>query len=160
MSKVSVAVGWASMINCAIYNFEHKKFLLRFEEVWYETRKFSDHYYGNRGFISNSASILYCSKLPCMCWIAWRLQPAGESNWKRACLLQLTSTKNDAVNIISDEVKGINSNCCHLKSIWSESDNGFNLINVWQIKYETKLNLTFPQFTQMREYKLVENNVA
>ena len=53
------------------------------------------------------------------------------------------SNKNDAANIISDEAKGINSNCRHLKSIWSESDNGFNMINVWQIKYETKLHLIF-----------------
>ena len=88
----------------------------------------------------------------------------ASTSWRKQLKASLSATayfnKNDAVNIISDEVKGINSNCRHLKSIWSESDNGFNMINVWQIKYETKLNLTFPQFTQMREYKLVENNVA
>ena len=66
-------------------------------------------------------------------------------SWSKQLKASLSATaysnKNDAVNIISDEVKGINSNCLHLRSIWSESDNGFNMINVWQIKFEKKIKL-------------------
>ena len=111
----------------------------------HETWKFNDDYNGDHGvlgyvvpYISNSSSVLCCQKLPRLCPTAWRNQSAGASNRRGVCLLHLASTKTMLRTLPSTKQR-----ISILKIIGSENDNGYNLIYIWQIKNEIKLNLIF-----------------